>query len=98
MINKAAILHADLVGIWKIAQESLQASTKIIVFGYSCPQSDYESANLISRSIRKNKSLISFSVIDPSTSAFERFVSLTNLSRMYYARNMTAFSDAIDGF
>ena len=98
VINKAAILHADLVGIWKIAQESLQASTKIIVFGYSCPQSDYESANLISRSIRKNKSLISFSVIDPSTSAFERFVSLTNLSRMYYARNMTAFSDAIDGF
>lgn len=98
VINKAAILHTDLVSVWSTAQESLLESSKVIVFGYSCPQSDYESANLISRSIRRNTKLSSFSVVDPSTAVFERFVSLTNLNTMYYARNMASFGQSINGF
>ncbi len=98
VVNKAAILHSELLSVWESAQKALKTSSKVIVFGYSCPQSDYESANLISRSIRKNDKLRSFSVIDPSTNAFERFVSLTNLRTMYYARDMRAFGEAENGF
>lgn len=94
VINKAAILHNDLVDVWRQARASLLSASRICVFGYSCPQSDFESANLMRRGIRNNLVLESLSVIDPSTNAFQRFADLSGLNSLHYYRNMKAFTIA----
>ena len=89
--HKAAILHQDLTNVWSGARDALLTSTDIVVFGYSCPHQDFESANLISRSIRNNKILEGFSVVDPSPETFQRYVDVTGLNRMFFYRSAKAF-------
>lgn len=97
VINKAAILHNDLVEVWRLARESLLDANKIFVFGYSCPQSDYESANLIRRGIRNNAALDVLAIIDPSTKAFERFANLSKLDALHYFRTMQSYTKNKNG-
>ena len=87
VVNKASILHDSLATIWKRALNCLKAAEQVIVYGYSCPQADQESANLITRSLRNSSNLTALSVVDPSTNAFVRFASLTNAKTMHYYRS-----------
>ena len=89
--HKARILHKDLASVWSEAQEALKKSTDFVVFGYSCPQQDFESANLLSRNIRTNERIRDFSVIDPSPVTFQRYVDLTGLDRLFFYRSANAF-------
>lgn len=91
VVNKAAIMHNALGVIWKKAIGSLANANRIIVFGYSCPQADQESANLISRSLRKNNCLDDLSIIDPSTNAFDRFADLSRANTIHYYRSARSY-------
>ena len=91
VMHKASILHEALRAVWAEAREALVNATEIVVFGYSCPQQDFESANLLSRSIRNNTDLHSFSIIDPSTATFQRYVDVTGLDRLFYYRSAAVF-------
>ena len=42
VIHKSAILHDKLKTIWRNAEEILRNSTELTIFGYSCPNTDYE--------------------------------------------------------
>lgn len=86
VVHKAAILHSALSGIWKRAMEVLSEADKVTIFGYSCPRADNESANLISRSLRQNKSLRYLTVIDPSAEAFARYAEVTGVGRIRWHR------------
>lgn len=95
VVNKAAILHADLRGVWDTAQEALETAREIVVFGYSCPLTDSETANMISRSCRRNADIQDFHVVNPDPGVFSRYVGLTSLDRLSYYRNAEAFIDAM---
>ena len=45
--HKAGILHRAFAEIWQSARDALQEADEIVVFGYSCPEQDRESENLI---------------------------------------------------
>lgn len=91
--HKAAILHNDLDPIWRAAESRLENSDEIVVFGYSCPASDFESANLLRRTANTGTNPTTFSVIDPDPAVFQRYVEVTNLDHLAYFRSADAYID-----
>ena len=89
--HKAAIIHRDLHPIWRKAEKKLSEADSIIIFGYSCPQTDFESANLLRRTARKGSNPESFSIIDPNPAVFQRYVEVTNLDHLSYFRSANAY-------
>jgi hypothetical protein len=89
--HKAAIIHRDLYPIWELAEKALSKAGEIIVFGYSCPAADFESANLIRRAVRTGANPSSFVVIDPNPEVFRRYVDVTNLDHLSYFRSADSY-------
>ncbi|MEE9613709.1 MAG: hypothetical protein V3W31_01995 [Thermodesulfobacteriota bacterium] len=89
--HKAGILHEDIHPLWTKATAALKNAEKLVVFGYSCPEMDFESANLIRRAIRQNKKLQYFSVIDPDPQVFQRYVYLTGVDRIFWFKSADSF-------
>ncbi len=89
--HKAGILHDSLVPVWEEAEQALAHTHRVAVFGYSCPDTDFESANLLRRSVRRNKNLSEFAIIDPNPLIFQRYVELTELDKLGYYRSASAF-------
>ena len=89
--HKAGILHDDLQPVWAEAATTLTKAREIVVFGYSCPANDFESANLIRRTVRQNSDLEEFSIIDPDPTIFQRYVDLTGLDRLYYFKTPESY-------
>ena len=89
--NKAAIIHKDIHLLWKKAEETLENASKIVIFGYSCPISDFESANLLRRAISRGSNLTAFEVIDPNPATVQRFIDVTGLQHLTFYRSADAY-------
>jgi hypothetical protein len=89
--HKAGILHRSLQPVWQRAEEALMTATSVVVFGYSCPETDVESANLLRRSIQRNTEVQFFDIIDPDPRVFQRYADLTALKKLFYFRNADAW-------
>ena len=57
---------------------------EIVVFGYSCPMLDFESANLLRRSQRDETPARRISVIDPNPAVVSRYMELMKPCRLRY--------------
>lgn len=89
--HKAAIIHEDLHPLWKAAETKLRDADEIIVFGYSCPATDFESANMLRRATNSGVNPQSFVVIDPSPATFHRYVDVTCLNHLAFYRDCDAY-------
>jgi len=89
--HKVAIIHRDIHPIWELAEDALTKANEIIVFGYSCPAADFESANLFRRAIQNGANQDYFSVIDPAPQVFQRYVDITSLDHLSYFRSADAY-------
>ena len=88
---KAAILHDKLRPLWHSAEEALAAATEVTVFGYSCPQIDFESANMIQRAFSRNTSCEKLTIIDPDPSVVLRFADLTRMDSISYVASASRY-------
>ena len=91
VVHKSGILHNSLKPVWALAEERLQTAQRVIIFGYSCPNNDWEAANLVCRSLRANRTLKELSVIDPDPSVVLRYVQLGAPNRIGYYRSAAAY-------
>jgi hypothetical protein len=89
--HKAAIIHKELHPLWQQAEQKLTNANQIIVFGYSCPPTDFESANMLRRSTNTGVIPTSFEVIDPNPNAFTRYVDVTCLDHLSYYRSCDTY-------
>ena len=91
VVHKSGILHQSLRPLWQIAEEKLREADRVIVFGYSCPPNDWESANLIARALSANKRAIETSIIDPDPGVVLRYKGLGNLRSLNYYTSADAY-------
>ncbi|MFZ5944771.1 MAG: hypothetical protein ACOYVD_11710 [Bacillota bacterium] len=91
VVHKAGVLHNELKNMWHYAKDALTNTTDLIIFGYSCPPTDTESANLIRRSIGASSNIKNISIIDPNPSTIIRYFELTRFNKVYYYTNAEAF-------
>ena len=90
--HKSFILHNDIKKLQSIAEKSLKEAEELIIFGYSCPQTDFESINLIQRALRNNKNC-NISVIDPDSKVLKHYVDFIKPERIFYYTNAKNFLD-----
>lgn len=82
--HKSSVLHQRLQPVWELAEERLKSADEIIVFGYSCPPLDFESANLLRRSQRDETPARRISIIDPNPAVVSRYMELMTPCRLRY--------------
>jgi len=82
--HKSSVVPSALGPIWSLAEKRLVEADRVVVFGYSCPQLDFESANLLRRSQEKRSEKATFTVIDPEGAVATRYIGLLRLSRLHY--------------
>ena len=88
--QKSAIFHSTISRLWPGAEDKLKNATDVVIFGYSCPEADHESSNLIQRTLG-SRILETFSIIDPSPEVFTRFWELTRQERIFYYFSADAY-------
>jgi hypothetical protein len=89
--HKSAVLHDDLKDVWRHAEEALRAAKEVVIFGYSCPPLDFESANQLRRTIREKEATVS--VIDPDGQIAARYIDLLKPAALRYFGSAKAFLD-----
>lgn len=82
--NKSAILHNKIKPLWKIAEQSLANSDEVLLFGYSCPSSDFESMNLLQRSLRNRIKSPKIILINPDTNIAKRYSDIIEPKELLY--------------
>jgi len=89
--HKSAILQKDVRELWAVADQRLRQATRIIVFGYSCPESDLESASLIGRCLNATRRSFALHIVDPNPATVSRFHDLTHCPRIHYYDSIDQF-------
>lgn len=89
--HKSGILHDKMRILWSHAEGFLKDADEIVIFGYSCTPMDFESSNLIQRSLRGNTQDKRIQVIDPDSNVLKRYVELISPHRIEYFRYATDF-------
>jgi hypothetical protein len=87
--HKSSVLHDDLRKVWKSAEDALDEADELIVFGYSCPPLDFESANQLRRSQIRSRAKVS--VIDPDGHIAARYIDLLMPDSLAYYRSAKVF-------
>jgi hypothetical protein len=93
--HKSSVLPAVLGPVWELAEKRLIEADEVVVFGYSCPALDFESANLLRRAGEKAHSP-TFTVIDPAAEVATRYISLLGLKQLNYYRDGYEYIRGID--
>jgi hypothetical protein len=88
--HKSAVLPTALRPVWGLAEQRLVEAHHIVVFGYSCPALDFESANLLTRAYLQNKTC-RVSVVDPNGAVATRYIDLLSPQRLSYYASARAF-------
>ena len=88
--HKSAVLHDDVRKIWRLAEEALDVADELLIFGYSCPPLDFESANQLQRSQRKARTP-KISVIDPDGGIAARYIELLRPTALSYFDSAKSF-------
>jgi len=90
--HKSAVLHNDVREVWRLAEEALTTANELVIFGYSCPPLDFESANQLQRSQREEATR-RISVIDPNGGIAARYIELLRPKSLSYFDSAKAFLD-----
>ena len=91
VVHKSGILHRELQPVWALAEERLKSADRVIIFGYSCPVTDWEAANLIGRSLTANDACRDIAIIDPAPKVLLRYVQLGALERVRYFKTCDSY-------
>jgi hypothetical protein len=89
--HKSSVLPDALAPVWALAERRLIEADHVIVFGYSCPPLDFESANLLVRAQRRRAPDARLSIIDPNPAIASRYIELLAPSRLSYYADAKAF-------
>lgn len=81
--HKSGILHDRIRPLWTKAKGALQKANEVVIFGYSCPAMDFESSNLIQRSLRSGVYEVLW-VIDPDPNVLTRYIELIKPDQITY--------------
>lgn len=72
--HKSGILHERIRTLWRLAEDRIEDADELVIYGYSCPPLDFESANMLERSFDPTNTLLR--VVDPNPAALLRYVGL----------------------
>ena len=90
-------LRSSALGpVWTLAERRLIEADYVVIFGYSCPPLDFESANLLTRAQRQRADASKLSVIDPNGAIVTRYINLLSPKQLSYYASAHDFLEQLD--
>jgi hypothetical protein len=89
--SKSLVFHKAMAPVWALAEERLIEADHLVIFGYSCPALDFESANLLTRAQLRRAPPSKLSVIDPNGAVATRYIDLLGPSSLSYYANAKGY-------
>ncbi len=89
--EKASRYMATVAPLWDSASGLLQKADRIVVFGYSFPETDFASRALFRRALHMAMSIKELSVIDPNPEIAARIARNVNARAVRYFRDVPAY-------
>ena len=91
--EKASRFFRPLRSIWTAAAQEISQANRIVVFGYSFPETDFAARSLFRKGFHANKRLNRVDVIDPNPDVAAKASSLTGARTTRHYRDVRAFVD-----
>jgi hypothetical protein len=88
---KSSIFHRQVANLWPVATDAMSEASSLVVFGYSCPESDYEAQNLIRGSTAVGSPDVT--LIDPNPGVVARYHELTGAPHIEYHASIGNYLD-----
>lgn len=83
--------HGVLRPVWAKADEELRSADRLIVFGYSFPETDVAAQTLLKRSYYANEDMSKVTIIDIDSNTASRIADLLGSEAVHYFRDARAF-------
>lgn len=87
--------HKVLSPVWTVAGERLREADKLVIFGYSFPQTDVSAQTLLKRNYYANEGLNDVTIIDTNSSAAARIADLLGAEVVNYYRSVRSFTSEL---
>ena len=85
LLYKGQIIRKNILkNIWKKWGDELKETEKIIIYGYSLPDNDLETRNMISINIANSKNLKEVILINPDFNVCPKIIQATNFKKLKY--------------
>ncbi|MBK6658506.1 MAG: SIR2 family protein [Proteobacteria bacterium] len=90
--EKASRYQKAIGPIWEKAEQEIAESTKLIIFGYSFPDTDFAARTLFRRCFYKNRSLQEIDVIDTDPKVAAKIAGLLDVKKFKYYRDVHKYT------
>lgn len=84
IIEKTSRYKRTIGDLWQIASSTIKSANKLIVYGYSFPETDFSARSLFKRSIFTNTQLDEIIVIDTDPKIASKIFSIGSINRAHY--------------
>ncbi len=85
LVNKGTFIKKTVIDkVWDDLRSELITSSRIVVYGYSCPEADAESFNLFSQVFTGSRNVEKLDIINPDSSIIERLQSAIKAPVIHY--------------
>lgn len=88
--EKGAHFREFLLPLWNSAREALQAADRLVVFGYSFPETDFSARTLLRTACHVNKNLREVIVVDVNPGVAAALTRLLDLEECHYFSSVPA--------
>ena len=95
--GKSAVIRREISELWAVAEERLRSATEVVIYGYSCPSTDFEGIHLLEHSIAHSESCRHISVINPDASVVGRMGTIPHTKPVTLFPSVDAFLDFMAG-
>lgn len=88
LVNKGAFIRSSVIdNVWGEMRSELSKCARLVVYGYSCPEADTESFNLLSQVFTKARSIKELDIINPDASIITRLQDAVRSPIIHYYKN-----------
>lgn len=88
LVNKGAFIRSTVIdNVWSEMRSELGKSSRLVVYGYSCPEADTESFNLLSQVFTEARIIKELDIINPDPSIIARLQDAVRSPIIHYYKN-----------
>ena len=88
LVNKGTFIKKTVIDkVWSDLRGELSKSSRLVIYGYSCPEADAESFNLFSQVFTESRNIEELDIINPDSSVIDRLQAAIKAPIIHYYKN-----------
>ena len=71
--DKSKFFHSQIQNLWLYANAKLSNANELLIYGYSCPKTDFASEKLFKSALSRNNKISKIMIIDKNVDLLQRY-------------------------